>query len=219
MKPLLLLLLLCSSSFAQMQMSVSATSVTVKITPGAPNLNVFAVQGHNITDMPSLLGSETDYTLTGSGTYLVIAVNPASRERSALVVTIGGPSPGPGPDPTPVPPPKPDVVIDNSYNVGSIAYAKAPKEPTVAKTIAMLYRKNAIRLYGDTSQGIGLATIQEIDIDIAKQFDALRLSPQWVDWKVAVNAAQTAEQTRRRTFTRDDWYAFFTEIIKALEKV
>lgn len=219
----LLFLLLASPTFAQMQMEVSATSVTVKIRSGTPKLQVFAVQGHTITDMYPLLGSQTDYTLTGSGTYLVIAVSP-NGTKASIILTIDGATPLPDVDPPNPPNPPPIPVVDNQYNVGSIAYTKAVDAAT-AKTIAAIYEKNAMRLFGETTRGIPLADIKTVSDDIAKQFDLLRLPQEWVNWKLAVNEAQVKEQIRRKTelsqnaFSRDDWFKFYTEITKALETV
>ena len=157
--------------------------------------------------------NENEFLLFGEGEYLVEAIS-LNHERS-LKVTIGS-----SPTPNPPNPPKPDVEVPNEYNVGSVAYSKAPSDAAMAKQIAGYYRMNAGKLFG---QG-GLADIQTILNQITKDFESKQCRDQatcekWSEWKIAVGAALNAEQTKRKTFTRQDWYAALTEVAEALEVV
>ena len=156
--------------------------------------------------------NENEFLLFGEGEHLVEAIS-LNHDRSLKVVI--GSSPTPAPDP-----PKPDVEVPNEYNVGSVAYSKAPSDAAVAKQIAGYYRVNAAKLFG---QG-GLADIQTILNQITKDFESKQCRDQatcekWSAWKVSVGAALNAEQTKRKTFTRQDWYAALTEVAQALEVV
>jgi hypothetical protein len=162
--------------------------------------------------------SEDEFLLFGDGEYLVEAIS-LNHERS-LKVVVGGGSVDPDP-PKPIPP-KPDPVPDvaNDYNVGVVALTKAPNDVVIAKQLAASYRINAGKLFG---QG-GLSDIQAILNQIAKDFSAKQCKDQatcqqWEAWRSAVQTALSAEQVRRKTFTRQDWYACLNEISNALEAV
>jgi hypothetical protein len=156
--------------------------------------------------------NENEFLLFGEGEYLVEAIS-LNHDRSLKVVIGSSPTPTPNP-------PKPDVDVPNEYNVGSVAYSKAPSDAAMAKQIAGYYRLNAGKLFG---QG-GLADIQTILNQITKDFESKQCKDQatcekWSEWKVSVGAALNAEQTKRKTFTRQDWYAALTEVAQALEVV
>ena len=111
--------------------------------------------------------AEDEFLLFGEGEYLVEAIS-LNHERSLKVLVGSSPSPTPTPTPTPTPdPPKPDVNVANEYNVGVVAFTKAPSDPTLARQIATYYRTNASRLFG---QG-GLSDIQTVLNQITKEFD------------------------------------------------
>jgi hypothetical protein len=162
--------------------------------------------------------SDNEYLLIGEGEYLVEA-NSLNHERSLKVIV--GSSPQPTPTPTPKPdPPKPDVTVPNEYNVGLIAYSKAPSDAAMARQIAGYYRINAGKLFG---QG-GLADIQSVLNQITKEFDSKQCRDQatcqkWAEWKVAVSKALNAEQDKRKIFSRQDWYSALLEVAQALESV
>jgi hypothetical protein len=165
------------------------------------------------------LGSD-EYLLVGEGEYLVEAVS-LNHERSLKVKIGGSPTPTPDPPKPPVPP-KPDPVPDvaNDYNVGVVALTKAPNDVPIAKQLATSYRTNAAKLFG---QG-GLADVQTILNQIAKDFSAkqcrdVATCQQWDAWRVAVQAAMSGEQTKRKTFTRQDWYGCLMEVANALDFV
>lgn len=165
--------------------------------------------------------TDTEYLLAGDGDYLVEATS-VDSDASLRIVIGGSPSPTPNPPPepipTPTPTPKPDVA--NDYNVGLVSIQTAPKDPANAKQIANWYRVGAAKLFG---QG-GLSDIQTILQSIEKDFAAKSCTDratceQWTKWKAAVSTALQAEQTKRRTFTRQDWYSAMIEIAASLEAI
>lgn len=160
--------------------------------------------------------SGDEFLLFGEGEYLIEA-NSLNHERS-LKVVVGGGSVNPDP-PKPIPP-KPDVDVANEYNVGLVALTKAPSDVVIAKQLAASYRTNAAKLFG---QG-GLSDIQAVLNQIAKEFSAKQCKDQatcqqWEAWRSAVQTALSAEQVRRKTFTRQDWFSCLNEIAYALEAV
>jgi hypothetical protein len=88
----------------------------------------------------------------------------------------------------------------------------------MAKQLAGYYRSGALQLFGTG----GLADIQTIRNQISTQFANKQCKDketceQWEKWRVAVSSALVAEQIKRKTFTRDDWFKALSEIAKALE--
>lgn len=129
----------------------------------------------------------------------------------------GTPTPEPDPPP-PDPDPVPDVLDD--YHVGLVALKEAPNDPQLAKQIAGLYTFGAGQLFGRPT----LKDIDGILTEIRTKFSARQCRDKetcdhWARWKVAVDAALLAEQKRRGTFSREDWYRVLFEIANALEQV
>lgn len=162
-----------------------------------------------------------EYMLSGSGSYSleVIAFDPVNGiDRKSIEITIGL-DPDPAPEPKPVPPPGPVPDVPNDYNVGQIAYKTAPaNDAAMARQIASWYRVGASKLFG----GGGLADIETIRNQINAQFAGKQCKDkatceQWDRWKAAVSQALTAEQIRRKTFTRQDHYTAMIEVATALE--
>lgn len=143
----------------------------------------------------------------------------ASNVKLRLVLKNEPKPPKPDDPPNPPPNPIPDDV-PNAYNVGKVAKANAPSDPVNAKQIASWYRTDIKKLWGDPS----LSDIATINSDIAKKFAAKQCKDQptcqqWDKWRDAVAVALKAEQTKRKTFTRDDWRFAYEEIATALESV
>jgi hypothetical protein len=172
-------------------------------------------------DQPSKITTKR-YLLVGEGEYTITALSRTNEswDRTARI-TIGKPTPKPPkPDDPPKPDPKPDVVVPNDYNVGAIALKNAPIDTVQAKTIAGWYRIGSAKLYG---QG-GLADIEAIKRELDQKFATKQCKDQatcqqWDAWKKAVGQAIVAEQVKRKTFTRQDWFASMNEIATALEAV
>jgi hypothetical protein len=167
--------------------------------------------------------AEATYLFAGSGSYSVeITVFDPERgiDDREVTFTIGGkPSPPPGPTPEPTPPPDPSVV-PNEYGVGLVAFENAPSDTANAKAWAGLYRAKAGQLFGEG----GLASIERILSDIntavaARQCVDKAKCEQWGVWKTKLDAAVKAEQAKRGSFSRQDWYGALTEIATALEAV
>ena len=194
-------------------------------------VRVIAMLGASIVDLISVDVAIDDaskittkrYLLVGEGEYTITAISRANEswDRTAKI-TIGKPTPKPPkPDDPPKPDPKPDPTpVPNDYNVGSVALKNAPSDPLQAKTIAGWYRIGSAKLYG---QG-GLADIEQIKREIDQQFASKQCKDQatcqqWDLWKKAVGQAVVAEQVKRKTFTRQDWFAAMNEIATALEAV
>ena len=236
--PILVFFLLCSQVFGQIELSytparslVGATNPRIvgdRILIGddsKPQISSVAIvkvkasESFRIKARKTLFETselialnENEFLLFGEGEFLVEAIS-LNHDRSLKVVI--GSSPTPTPDP-----PKPGVEVPNEYNVGLVAYSKAPSDAAMAKQVAGYYRVNAAKLFG---QG-GLADIQTILNQITKDFESKQCRDQatcenWSAWKVSVGAALNAEQTKRKTFTRQDWYAALMEVAQALEVV
>lgn len=199
----------------------SVEGVRVVAFLGANEVDLIAVDV--ITDQASKIVTER-FLLIGEGVYKVRAFSTKNKawDRSQEI-TIGKPTPKPPkpdpdpPKPDPTPPPTP---VPNDYNVGTIALKTAPSDPIQAKTIAGWYRIGSAKLYG---QG-GLADIETIKREIDQQFASKQCKDQaacmqWDVWKKSVGQAVLAEQGKRKTFTRQDWFASMNEIATALEAV
>ena len=142
-----------------------------------------------------------------------------SNKKLRLVLKNEPKPPKPDDPPNPPPTPVPDDV-PNAYNVGKVARTNAPSDPVIAKQIANWYRTDVLKLWGNPT----LADIATIQSDIARKFAAKQCKDQatcqqWDRWRDAVSIAIKAEQTRRKTFTREDWKASYEEIATALEAV
>ena len=166
---------------------------------------------------------ENSYLFAGAGSY-VVEVTVFDPEKGIddkeVVFVIGGkPTPPPGPTPEPTPPPDPSVV-PNEYGVGLVAYENAPSDTANAKAWAGMYRAKAGQLFGEG----GLASIDKILADISatvgnRQCVDKAKCEQWGVWKTKLDAAIKAEQAKRGSFSRQDWYGALTEIATALEAV
>ncbi len=174
-------------------------------------------------DQPSKITTKR-YLLVGEGEYTITAISRANEswDRTSRIV-IGKPTPKPPkpdpdpPKPDPIPPPSP---VPNEYNVGNIALKTAPSDPNQAKTIAGWYRIASAKLFG---QG-GLADIEQIKREIDQQFASKQCRDQatcmqWDVWKKSIGQAILAEQSKRKTFSRQDWFSAMNEIATALEAV
>lgn len=170
---------------------------------------------------PEKVGEAT-YLFAGSGSYSVeITVFDPERgiDDREVTFTIGGKPSPPGPTPEPTPPPDPSVV-PNEYGVGLVAFENAPSDTANAKAWAAMYRAKAGQLFGNG----GLASIERILVDIntavaARQCVDKAKCEQWGVWKTKLDAAIKAEQAKRGSFSRQDWYVALTEIATALEAV
>lgn len=165
------------------------------------------------------------YLLIGEGEYSIKALSRFndSWDVSSRII-VGKPKPiPPKPDPTPDPPkpdPTPIPPVKNDYNVGAIAFKTAPVDQAMAKQIAGWYRIGASQLYGIG----GLNDINRIKANIDKQFASKQCKDQatcmqWDKWKTAVASAFVDEQTKRKVFTREDWFAAMVEVAEGLEAV
>lgn len=162
---------------------------------------------------------DNSYLFAGAGSYVVevTVFDPEKGIDDAEVsFTIGG-KPKP-PEPEPEPEPKPDVV-PNDYGLGQLTYDETPSDAANASKFAKLYRDGAGKLFG---VGGNLASIDrilgEINTAIAgRQCADLAKCEQWGRWKTKLDAALKAEQTRRGSFSRQDWFAALNEVATALE--
>lgn len=173
---------------------------------------------------PEKLG-ENVYLFAGAGAYVVeVTVFDPDKgiDDAEIKFDIGGkpkpPEPDPTPDPEPEPEPKPDVV-PNDYGVGQLTYDLAPADAANAAKFAKAYRDGAGQLFGVGGQ---LRSIDRILADLKATVDGrqcadLAKCAKWGEWKTKLDAAIKAEQTRRGSFSRDDWFAALNEIAKALE--
>jgi hypothetical protein len=165
------------------------------------------------------------YLFAGAGKF-EIEITCFDPERgiddAEIAFEIGGkpkpPTPDPTPDPKPEPEPKPDVV-PNDYSVGQLTYDMAPADAANAAKFAAAYRSGAGQLFGVGGQ---LRSIDRILADLKSTVDGrqcadLAKCAKWGEWKTKLDAAIKAEQTRRGSFSRDDWFAALNEVAKALE--
>jgi hypothetical protein len=195
--------------------------------PEKPDRLLFVVEDVNRVRLPSdaveTIG-HGKYVIRGKGrVWLDVSVRDKASgfymdrlDLPTVTLDLPGAKPGPGPGPGP----KPDVIVPNDYGVGSVAIANAPSDPDLARKIAALYRYGAGRLFGNPT----LADVPTIVAEINGKFNArqCRDKPtceQWAKWKVAVDRAFMDEQTRRKTFSRQDWFAAWSECATALEAV
>ena len=169
---------------------------------------------------PEKLG-ENVYLFAGSGAYVVeVTVFDPDKgiDDSEVKFDIGGkPTPPTPPQPTP-PEPKPDIV-PNDYGVGQLTYDLAPADAANAAKFAAAYRNGAGQLFGVGGQ---LRSIDRILADLKATVDGrqcadLAKCAKWGEWKTKLDTAIKAEQTRRGSFSRDDWFAALNEVAKALE--
>jgi hypothetical protein len=169
---------------------------------------------------PEKIG-DSSYLFAGAGSYVVevTVFDPEKGIDDAEVsFTIGGNPKPPEPEPEPEPDPKPDVV-PNDYNLGQLTYDETPADAANATKFAKLYRDGAGKLFG---VGGNLASIDRIlgDINTAiagRQCADLAKCEQWGKWKTKLDAALKAEQTRRGSFSRQDWFEALNEVATALE--
>ena len=171
---------------------------------------------------PEKIG-DNSYLFAGAGSY-VVEVTVFDPEKgiddTEVSFTIGGQPKPPTPDPTPEPDPEPEpAVVPNDYNVGLLTYQETPADAANAAKFAKLYRDGAGKLFG---VGGNLASIDRIlgDINTAiagRQCADQAKCEQWGRWKTKLDAAVKAEQTRRGSFSRQDWFAALNEVAVALE--
>ena len=167
------------------------------------------------------------YLFAGAGKF-EIEITCFDPERgiddAEITFDIGGkpkpptPDPTPDPEPEPEPEPKPDVV-PNDYGVGQLTYDMAPADAANAAKFAAAYRNGAGQLFGVGGQ---LRSIDRILADLKATVDGrqcadLAKCAKWGEWKIKLDTAIKAEQTRRGSFSRDDWFAALNEVAKALE--
>lgn len=171
---------------------------------------------------PEKVGEAT-YLFAGAGSYSVeITVFDPERgiDDKEITFSIGGkPTPPPGPTPDPTPEPEPSVV-PNEYGVGLVAFENAPSDTANANAWAGMYRAKAGQLFGEG----GLASIDRILADISatignRQCVDKAKCEQWGVWKTKLDAALKAEQSKRGSFSRQDWYGALTEVATALEMI
>lgn len=167
------------------------------------------------------------WLIVGSGRYLIEASSfdpDKGLEEKILELVIGGDTPTPPPKPidppSPIPEPDPVPDIDNEYRLGVVVLTNAPKDIPQAKNIAKFYRDGAAKLYGQGGLQDIAAIVATINTQFANKQCVDRVTCEaWSAWKVKVDAALTAEQKRRRVFTREDWYQALVEIANALEQL
>jgi hypothetical protein len=164
------------------------------------------------------------YLFAGAGAYVVeVTVFDPDKgiDDAEIKFDIGGkpkpPTPDPTPDPEPEPEPKPDIV-PNDYGVGLLTYQLAPADAPNAVKFAKAYRDGAGKLFGVN----GLATIDKILADIGatvagRQCSDLTKCEAWGTWKVKLDEAMKAQQAKRGSFSREDWFKALTEVATALE--
>jgi len=170
---------------------------------------------------PEKVGEAT-YLFAGAGSY-VVEVTVFDPEKGIddkeIAFTIGGKPSPPGPTPEPEPEPEPSVV-PNEYGVGLVAFQNAPSDTANAKAWAGMYRAKAGQLFGEG----GLASIDRILADISatignRQCVDKAKCEQWGVWKAKLDAALKAEQAKRGSFSRQDWFGALNEIASGLEAV
>ena len=170
---------------------------------------------------PEKVGEAT-YLFAGAGSY-VVEVTVFDPEKGIddkeVTFTIGGKPSPPGPTPEPEPEPEPSVV-PTEYGVGLVAFQNAPSDTANAKAWAGMYRAKAGQLFGEG----GLASIDRILADINttignRQCVDKAKCEQWGVWKTQLDAALKAEQAKRGSFSRQDWFGALNEIASGLEAV
>jgi hypothetical protein len=161
------------------------------------------------------------YLFAGAGSYQIeITCFDPDRgiDDAELTFDIGGkPTPPTPPEPTPDPEPQPEVV-PNDYGVGLLTYQQAPADAANLQKFAKVYRDGAGKLFG---QG-GLASIDKILSDISaavagRQCSDLAKCEQWGKWKTNLDEAMKAQQAKRGSFSREDWFKALTEVATAME--
>jgi len=178
---------------------------------------VKALQNGNRIDPEKL--ADSVYLFAGTGRYLVeITVFDPERgiDDTEVKFEIGKPLP-----PEPEPEPKPDIDVPNDYGLGLLTIQQAPSDMANAAKFAAAYRNGAGKLFGVGGQ---LRDISNIIADInaviaGRQCADLAKCEQWGRWKLQLDAAIKAEQVKRGSFSRDDWYKALNEVATALEVV
>lgn len=162
--------------------------------------------------------AENVYLFAGFGSY-VCEITVFDPERGIDETEIkfdisANPTP---PHPTP-PEPQPEVV-PNDYGVGLLTFQQAPADQPNAVKFASAYRNGAGKLFGVDGKLSDIGSIiADINTVIAnRQCADLAKCEKWGKWKLQLDAAIKAEQTKRGSFTRDDWYKCLIEIATALE--
>ncbi len=177
------------------------------------------------------------YVVSTPGTHVldvnVISEQPLQWDDELVTVVVGeGPNPPDPPGPKPPEPPTPPVPpVPNDYGIGAIAYASAPHDVATAAKMASIYRQSGDFLFGIPSLKFIVSSNQQHASDpnrsimawITQQYGLVQCPDvetckQWSKWKADVRDAFLASQANRQ-FTRQDWYAAFNEVCKALAEV
>ena len=186
---------------------------------------VKALQNGNRIDPEKL--ADSVYLFAGTGRYLVeVTVFDPERgiDDAEVKFEIGKPlppGPEPKPEPEPDPEPKPDIDVPNDYGLGLLTIQLAPSDTANAAKFAAAYQNGAGKLFGVGGQLRDISSIvADINTVIAgRQCADLAKCEQWGKWKLQLDAAIKAEQSKRGSFSRDDWYKALTEVATALEAV
>lgn len=170
------------------------------------------------------------FQVNGTGIVKVQIVNPSPFYFNRWKIVLGMPGPKPDPKPDPPIPPKP-VVIDNTYEVGQVAYDKAPKHLDTTEKYAKIYEQAGNFLFGDpTLKAIefpnpadNLNPDKSVLAWMSREINLipcpdLKTCQQWKDWQAAIRTAFTNRQNKSQ-FTRQDWYRAFNEVASALRQV
>ena len=186
---------------------------------------VKALQNGNRIDPEKL--ADSVYLFAGTGRYLVeVTVFDPERgiDDAEVKFEIGKPlppGPEPKPEPEPDPEPKPDIDVPNDYGLGLLTIQLAPSDTANAAKFAAAYQNGAGKLFGVGGQLRDISSIvADINTVIAgRQCADIAKCEQWGRWKLQLDAAIKAEQAKRGSFSRDDWYKALTEVATALEAV
>jgi hypothetical protein len=100
-----------------------------------------------------------------------------------------------------------------------LTFTETPDDTANATKFAAAYRAAAGQLFGTSGT---LRSIDKILADLqatvaGRQCADLTKCEQWGKWKTKLDAAMKAEQSRRGSFSRDDWFKALTEVAVALE--
>lgn len=153
--------------------------------------------------------SDTEFLLAGEGEYLIEAIS-FSWDASVKIQIGENPKP-PEPDPIDPDPPQPDIDVPNAYNVGKVAFQTAAKDPATAKKLAASYKAQASKLFGQGGLSDIESILKQLNLEIVSQGD------KWKPFNDSVSKALKAEQVKRGSFSRQDWYSALNEIATALE--
>jgi len=123
----------------------------IEVPDTARNVVIAAIKLPNFDAGKVIKISDRQWLIEDSGKWIV-GISGEGITTPLLVLDVQptpAPGPGPTPNPDPLPPPTPSDIA-NEYNLGKLAFEKAPKgEVFAAQSLQKFYKDGADRVYGE----------------------------------------------------------------------